>query len=428
MKQRIFILIVSLFLPVLLLAQEEPNWEIIGQMPVPVKGAQAVVKDSLIYVIGGYTDNTYSATNLIQVFNPLQNTWQVLSDTLKFQRYGLSACGYRNSLIMFGGSAVTDSSLEAWDFYGPTYIYDQKGVFNRQFATAQVYGNYLYIFGGYVLGGEVSGPYIVEYYIPGASITYTRESSYESNVPASSDLVQQMSARIGTEIYVIGGALNGIKNDIYRFDIDQLSWQKTDTYLLVERAAGAAVTVFNNSFVVIGGYNETDPALDSCERIFTDGSGKIVDQANFPKLNKARAELTAVFYDSCIYVFGGKDALGNCLADVEKVKIENQPTGLEAFRGHSPKQLTLYPNYPNPFNQSTVIRFDNNRAQTVTLEIFDITGRKVRTLTKGFLPAGSFRFNWNGKDASGADVPSGVYFYRVKTPQAVVTKRLIVLR
>ncbi|RLD09445.1 hypothetical protein DRI50_12170, partial [candidate division KSB1 bacterium] len=88
MKQRIFILIVSLFLPVLLLAQEEPNWEIIGQMPVPVKGAQAVVKDTLIYVIGGYTDNTYSATNLIQVFNPLQNTWEVLSDTLKFQRYG----------------------------------------------------------------------------------------------------------------------------------------------------------------------------------------------------------------------------------------------------------------------------------------------------------------------------------------------------
>ncbi|GEM_PF-6888906 len=428
MRQNIVILIVSMLLPILLVAQEEPQWQEIGQMPVPVKGAQAVVKDSLIYVIGGYTDNTYSATNLIQVFNPQQNTWQVLDDTLKARRYGLSASLYRNSVLMFGGTAVMDSSLEVWDFYGSTYTYDQKAVFNRQFATAQVYGNYLYIFGGYVLGGETSGPYIVEYYIPGASITYTRQSSYEPDVSVSSDLVQQMSARIGTDIYVIGGALNGIKNDIYRFNIEQLSWQKTDSYLLVERAAGAAVTVFNNSFVVIGGYNETDPALDSCERIYTDGSGNIVDQGNFPKLNKARAELTAVFYDSCLYVFGGEDALGKCLADVEKIRVKASLTGLRALTAHSPKQLILYPNYPNPFNQSTVIRFDNNRAQTVSLEIFDITGRKVRTLSKGFLPAGSYRFNWNGKDASGADVPSGVYFYRAKTPTTVVTKRLIVLR
>jgi hypothetical protein len=138
--------------------------------------------------------------------------------------------------------------------------------------------------------------------------------------------------------------------------------------------------------------------------------------------------LTAVFYDSCLYVFGGKDALGKCLADVEKIRVKASLTGLRALTAHSPKQLILYPNYPNPFNQSTVIRFDNNRAQTVSLEIFDITGRKVRTLSKGFLPAGSYRFNWNGKDASGADVPSGVYFYRAKTPTTVVTKRLIVLR
>ncbi len=427
MKHRILVLIISMLLPAMLPAQEE-QWQIIGQMPIPVKGARAVVKDTLIYVIGGYTDNTYSATNVIQIFNPQSNTWQLAEDTLMQHRYGLSACAYRNSLLMFGGTSVMDSSLEIWDFYGSTYIYDQKGIFNRQFATAQVYGNYLYIFGGYVSGSSNASPYIVEYYIPGANITYTRESSYAENTPVSSDMVQQMSARVGDKIYVIGGALNGVLNSIYRFDISQLDWQETNYRLLVERAAGAAVTLYDGSVLVMGGYNETDAALNSCERIFTDQTGNISGLGSFPVLNKARAELSAVYYDSSVYVFGGKDALGNCLADVEKIKIRQEPVGLKPVLVNLPRKPVLYPNYPNPFNQSTVIRFDNNRAQTVTLEIFDITGRKVRTLTKGFLPAGSYRFNWNGKDAAGSDVPSGVYFYRVKTPRTVVTKRLIVLR
>ncbi len=426
MKRWVLNLIIFLLLPLALKAQEQ-TWQVIGSMPVPVKGAQAVVKDSLIYVIGGFTDQTYSATGYIQVFNPKTNMWHILSDTLKFQRYGLSACNYRNSVLMFGGTADSDSSLEIWDFMGKTYIYDQKHIFNRQFATAQVSGNYLYIFGGYLPGDTTQIPYLVKYYIPGASIAFIRASSFPDNTPLNPDAIQQMSALINGTIFVIGGALNGIQKDIYRFDLSQLDWQKTNSVLLEERAAGAAVPIYDYAIAVIAGYNESEPAMATCEEIFVNGSN-ISHVGALPKLNIARSELTAVFYDSSIYVFGGKDVLGNCVAEVEKLKVYSAPTDLRISTEAVPEKLRLFANYPNPFNQSTVIKFYNNKKQSISLNIYAITGAKVRTLHQGVLGKGMFSVHWNGKNANGNDVPTGIYFYRLQTPSGSVTKRLIVLR
>ncbi len=430
MKQGIYLFIAFFLLPVALMAGSD-TWQVVGEMPIPVKGAQAVVKDSLIYVIGGYSDNTYSASNIIQIYNPRANTWQVIPDTLKHGRYGHSACVYRNSVLMFGGSdSDTDSTLEIWDFMGPTYVYDQKNIFKRQFATAQIYGNYLYIFGGYAPGNTSGDPYIAEYYIPGAKITFTRVGSSVDNSPNVTNPIQQMSALVGDNIFVVGGAFNGIQRDIYRFNITTLEWQDTEHTLLVERAAGAAVTVGDRLIAVVGGYNETDAALDVCEGIYLKGdqSGQIEFLAPLPKLTVARAELAAVYFDTAIYVFGGKDAQGNCLKSVEKLHIESMPTGMIERSAPVPKKLRLFDNYPNPFNQSTTIRFYNNRNQRIQLAIYDITGRQVRVLQNGYLPAGTFSKYWNGKDKHGKDLATGIYFYRLKTPTETLTKRLILLR
>ncbi|MBI5020014.1 MAG: T9SS type A sorting domain-containing protein [Ignavibacteriales bacterium] len=82
-----------------------------------------------------------------------------------------------------------------------------------------------------------------------------------------------------------------------------------------------------------------------------------------------------------------------------------------------PKGFVLYQNYPNPFNPSTKIHFTTDKESRITLTIFDILGREIMVLAKSNYFAGGYTFEWNGKNAEGAQMPSGVYYVRmIATP------------
>ncbi len=93
-----------------------------------------------------------------------------------------------------------------------------------------------------------------------------------------------------------------------------------------------------------------------------------------------------------------------------------------------PKPLTLYQNYPNPFNPNTSIKFYVPERSDVSLEVFDVGGRLVRTLCRKTLEQGRYSFLWNGVDNTGRSVASGVYFYRLKAGKKVVTRKMVLLR
>ncbi|MCD6440763.1 MAG: T9SS type A sorting domain-containing protein [Candidatus Marinimicrobia bacterium] len=82
-----------------------------------------------------------------------------------------------------------------------------------------------------------------------------------------------------------------------------------------------------------------------------------------------------------------------------------------------PREFALHSNYPNPFNSSTTIRFDIPVETHVTIEIFDLLGRKVGTLTDGNKLPGFYELLWYGKDKNGKILPSGVYFYAITAGQ-----------
>jgi hypothetical protein len=69
-------------------------------------------------------------------------------------------------------------------------------------------------------------------------------------------------------------------------------------------------------------------------------------------------------------------------------------------------------NYPNPFNPSTTIRYELPKDASVKMEIYDVTGRKVKTLLDGSRSAGYYSVVWNGRDENGREVASGMYLYR----------------
>ncbi|NIR48339.1 T9SS type A sorting domain-containing protein [candidate division KSB1 bacterium] len=83
-----------------------------------------------------------------------------------------------------------------------------------------------------------------------------------------------------------------------------------------------------------------------------------------------------------------------------------------------PIAFALHQNFPNPFNPQTEIRFELPAANHVTLEIYNVLGEKIRTLTERNLTAGFHAASWDGKDDRGQNVPSGLYIYRM-----VVTSR-----
>jgi len=79
-------------------------------------------------------------------------------------------------------------------------------------------------------------------------------------------------------------------------------------------------------------------------------------------------------------------------------------------------------------NPLTSITFKQSSAQEVTIEIFDILGRKVKVLTSEYYPAGEHNIIWNATDDYGRTVSSGTYLYRVMTDSHVITRKMLFMR
>jgi hypothetical protein len=88
----------------------------------------------------------------------------------------------------------------------------------------------------------------------------------------------------------------------------------------------------------------------------------------------------------------------------------------------------LYQNHPNPFNSSTQIQFSLSEESAVNLSLYNVQGQLVRTLMDQHTTAGFYSVLWDGEDAAGSQVSSGIYIYRLTTASSVLTKRLLFLR
>ena len=88
-----------------------------------------------------------------------------------------------------------------------------------------------------------------------------------------------------------------------------------------------------------------------------------------------------------------------------------------------PSEFKLEQNYPNPFNQSSIIKFQCSIKNTVSLKIFDLTGRETRTIINEELKPGIYEVRFDSKD-----LPSGLYFYQLRAGDYIETKRMIIIK
>jgi hypothetical protein len=93
-----------------------------------------------------------------------------------------------------------------------------------------------------------------------------------------------------------------------------------------------------------------------------------------------------------------------------------------------PHKFGLSQNYPNPFNAQTTIEFSLGTPGEVDLSVYDLLGRKIVNLQSGLMPAGQHSLVWNGMNKSGTVVASGIYFYRLESPEGNRTMRMLLLK
>ena len=116
------------------------------------------------------------------------------------------------------------------------------------------------------------------------------------------------------------------------------------------------------------------------------------------------------------------------LWDMSPYVTPSVATAIDAASPSLPAQTSLLPNYPNPFNSSTLIPYRLAIPGRTRLVIYNTLGQQVRTLVDGFQATGAYQVPWDARDGQGAAVAAGVYFARLHYPGGAQTRRLLYLR
>lgn len=93
-----------------------------------------------------------------------------------------------------------------------------------------------------------------------------------------------------------------------------------------------------------------------------------------------------------------------------------------------PVGFELKANYPNPFNPNTTISFNLKEASEISLEIYNVYGQRIKVLSSGSYRAGENSVSWDGTDSGNRPVASGIYFYQLRTPKGLDTRKCVLLK
>ena len=402
------------------------SWVTLRNMPVPVVGGQAVVVDSMIYILGGFSEQDNSNINLIQQYNPASDSWQTVGKMI-VPRSNFVAGNYHNKIAYFGGvknimqNMMQDSSsLELWDKKNSPSKIGNNQVFNRLYSTGIFAGDNIFLFGGSMMS---KSSYLAEYNIPSSSVVY----SYNNDTLFPGPPIMQMSAIIGENIYIFGGISGGLEgfpqSSIIKFDTTLKTFYNLQVRLDKPRAGGTSVSL-GNEIYIIGGFHDDNSPLSSV-RILTinnDGSAIVNDG---PEMNFARVQPMAVNYKGSIYVFGGADENNQPVSAVEKLDVI---TSIPKTPAQVATGFKLENNYPNPFNPTTQISFTIAKTSHVSLDVYSILGEHVKNITSKIYAPGNYRVSWNGTNNYGIQVAGGIYIYKLSSDYFTESKKMILLK
>lgn len=403
---------------------QNSNWEIYDQMQYPVARGQLVVANDIIYILGGYSPNLQRTVDWIQKYNPiLTGVWKDFGN-MQLQRGGFVADLFQGSIYYCGGvheSIPNSGSLEKWDLTQTGNFVKNDINFTRTYAAGKILGNNFYLVGGNPSGTDNYLPYIISINMQTYNVTVLENNLYYGRPLPE----HQMMEILGSAIYIFGGVIYGISQDIYRFDLNSKIIEKLPIQLLQPRAAGAAVAIpSQNQIYIIGGFNESNNSLSSVEIFRVTTTDYEINQG--PELNNARNALMAGRTSDNIFVLGGFDETGNVVTSVER--LEDPSTGIDDKADNVINDFKLLQNYPNPFNSTTNIMFNLEKPVTVSLDVYSILGEHLKNIVRGELNNGAFHYQWDGIDKQSNPLPSGIYLYKLTSGSTSKSFKMVLLR
>ncbi|WKK64637.1 FlgD immunoglobulin-like domain containing protein [Lutimonas zeaxanthinifaciens] len=384
---------------------------------------QAVKKGSYMYILGGqnfgfpdsdFFNDTWRSRDGIrwsQMTNPST------SDERWEPRAGLSAVVFKGYIYVMGGSQNDDCSIlppEAcppgappprkyyndvwrsrngrnWEMVKENNPFDENHWAPRAGGIAVVKDGYMYM-----IGGEEG--FICPPEIPG--------------VPSTAPCPPYF-------------------NDVWRTK-DGVNWEEMTSEAEWDKRPGHQVVVAQDRLVLFGGFGLGDDNGETPSNpsdVWISNKGKVWKKVNDAPWNATGSQDIKYDFDAvvvrgknknqdAIYTFGGdretfdRDDPNNWMRvdnDVWKFslpkKSEEEP--------EAPKGLVLYPNYPNPFEESTMLKYFIPSKSYVSLMIFDRYGRYVTKLVNKNQNAGEYEVEWNGKNYKGKNVRKGIYYARI---------------
>ena len=127
--------------------------------------------------------------------------------------------------------------------------------------------------------------------------------------------------------------------------------------------------------------------------------------------------------DGGYIITGYTESYGAGCWDVWLIRLDRETSAVPNINYNCPREFTLHPAYPNPFNPTTNLTFDVPLASEVELYIYNIQGRKVTILYSGWCPAGTYRTGF-----SGSNLPSGIYFCRMVAGDFIQVRKLLLVK
>ena len=117
------------------------------------------------------------------------------------------------------------------------------------------------------------------------------------------------------------------------------------------------------------------------------------------------------------------------VGDINKIYFELNPTSIDENKiPNIADSFILLPNYPNPFNPSTIIQYDIPKVGIVEISIYDISGKLIKTILNQSQAAGLHKVHWDGRNEAGEKVASGIFVYTVKFDKICLSKKMILLK
>jgi N-acetylneuraminic acid mutarotase len=430
----------------------QDQWELTGELNLPRAGHTAtLLPDGNVLVVGGrYYDGLLKITNSCELYHPESGNW-TLADTMSTEKWNHTSILMNNGQVLTVGGASYQGSINTCEIYDPGldlwFTTDTLNEARENHTATLLNDGRILVAGGYF--EHMAG----EWTLASCEIYDLTNGEWQLTAPMNHARGNHGAVLLpdGRVLVIGGGLIFGVpERSAEIFDPATETWEVVDS-LHFDRTDLSTILLSDGRVLVIGGVDTCeifDPTTNSFSisgptlvpRQFghkavlrNDGmvllTGNQIECELFDPVNSTWSFTSSLplifnhhtltrFENGHILLAGGNVVNGTCfiyIPDSTSVEIDRDPMPPVAF--------SISQNFPNPFNTSTIIAYYLPQISDVTLQIIDISGKKVMEKIFNNMKAGYHQYLVNM-----ADYASGVYIYVLSDSRKRLSRKMLLVK